>query len=115
MGISLKNIEFKLIRNKKEIKSEFGEALFTHYGLSGPTILRLSPFIKKGDILSLDLKPALTDEKLNMRIQRDLDEAGNKMIKNSLNHLLLSNMIAPILELSDIAVSYTHLTLPTTF
>ena len=102
MGISLKNIEFKLIRNKKEIKSEFGEALFTHYGLSGPTILRLSPFIKKGDILSLDLKPALTDEKLNMRIQRDLDEAGNKMIKNSLNHLLLSNMIAPILELSDI-------------
>ena len=102
MGISLKNIEFKLIRNKKEIKSEFGEALFTHYGLSGPTILRLSPFIKKGDILSLDLKPALTDEKLNIRIQRDLDEAGNKMIKNSLNHLLLSNMIAPILELSDI-------------
>ena len=102
MGISLKNIEFKLLRNKKEIKSEFGEALFTHYGLSGPTILRLSPFVKKGDVLSLDLKPALSDEKLRVRIQRDLDEAGNKMIKNSLNHLLLSNMIAPILELSDI-------------
>lgn len=102
MGISLKNIEFKLLRNKKEIKSEFGEALFTHYGLSGPTILRISPFVKKGDVLSLDLKPALSDEKLRVRIQRDLDEAGNKMIKNSLNHLLLSNMIAPILELSDI-------------
>ena len=102
MGISLKNIEFKLIRMKKVIKSEFGEALFTHYGLSGPTILRLSPFAKKGDVLSLDLKPALSDEKLQNRIQRDLDEAGTKMIKNSLNHLLLSNMIEPILELSNI-------------
>lgn len=102
MGISLKNIEFKLIRKKKVIKSEFGEALFTHYGLSGPTILRLSPFVKKGDVLSLDLKPALGDEKLQNRIQRDLDEASTKMIKNSLNHLLLSNMVEPILELSNI-------------
>lgn len=102
MGISLKNIEFKLIRKRKVIKSEFGEALFTHYGLSGPTILRLSTFVKKGDVLSLDLKPALSDEKLQNRIQRDLDEASTKMIKNSLNHLLLSNMVEPILELSNI-------------
>lgn len=102
MGIFLKNIGFKLIRKKKVIKSEFGEALFTHYGLSGPTILRLSHFVKKGDVLSLDLKPALSDEKLQNRIQRDLDEASTKMIKNSLNHLLLSNMIEPILELSNI-------------
>lgn len=102
MGISLRNVEISLVRNKKTIKKEFGEALFTHYGFSGPIILRLSAFVKDGDILSLDLKPALDHEKLIKRIQRELDEAGTKMIKNSLNHLLLSNMILPILECSKI-------------
>lgn len=102
MGISLRNVEINLIRKKKVIRKEFGEALFTHYGFSGPIILRLSAFAKEGDVLSLDLKPALDNNKLIKRIQRDLDDAGTKMIKNSLNHLLLSNMILPILSLSNI-------------
>lgn len=102
MGISLRNVEVKLIKKHKVYKQEFGEALFTHYGLSGPIILRLSPFVEKGDTLSLDLKPALEHKKLCDRIQRDFDASGSKLLKNSLNHLLLNNLIEPILCISGL-------------
>lgn len=102
MGISLKNVEVKLIKKNQVYKKEFGEALFTHYGLSGPIILRLSPFVEKGDNLSLDLKPALDHKKLCDRIQRDFDASGSKLLKNSLNHLLLKNLIEPILCISGL-------------
>jgi len=114
-GLSLKNISIKIEdeENKKIIYEDFGEMLFTHFGVSGPTILSSSAVIlryknikekmNQGKIfLKIDLKPALTIEKLDARIQRDFQKFKNKEIRNALFELLPQKMILPVLKLSNI-------------
>ncbi len=114
-GLSLKNVKIKIIDNQKqkEIYEDFGEMLFTHFGVSGPTILSASAhliryknideLLKNGQIkLVIDLKPALTFEKLDLRIQRDFGEVPNKELKNALDKLLPQKMIPQVIEMSKI-------------
>ncbi len=114
-GLSLKNVSIVLndITKNKVIYEDFGEMLFTHFGVSGPTILSSSAHLlrykdvddlmKNGNIvLDIDLKPALTTEKLDERILRDFSEEKNKEFKNSLDKLLPKKMIPVIIELSGI-------------
>lgn len=106
-GLSLKNIRIKITSKNKSIYEDFGEMLFTHFGVSGPVILSASsyviPYMKNKDIkLSVDLKPALTEEQLDARILRDFDEFQNKQYKNALDRLLPRKLIAVIIFLSGI-------------
>ncbi len=114
-GLSLKNvaITFRDIKNKKTIYEDFGEMLFTHFGVSGPIILsatahllrykNVESLMKEGSIaLNIDLKPALTLDKLDERILRDFNEEKNKAFKNSLDKLLPKKMIPIIIQLSEI-------------
>lgn len=114
-GLSLRNVKIEIIdENKnKKIYEDFGEMLFTHFGVSGPTILSASShllryknieeLLKSGKIiLKIDLKPALSEEKLNARILRDFETNKNKEIKNSLNELLPQKLIMPIINLLNI-------------
>lgn len=114
-GLSLKNVKIKFedIEKNKIIYEDFGEMLFTHFGVSGPTILSSSAHIiryknidellKKGKIiLKIDFKPALDKEKLDARVLRDFENEKNKLFRNSLDNLLPQKLIAPIIELSDI-------------
>ena len=114
-GLSLKNVEIKIIdtQKNKTIYEDFGEMLFTHFGVSGPTILSASSHLVRykniDDLLNtkkikliIDLKPALTEEKLSLRILRDFEEVKNKEFKNSLNKLLPQKLISTIIELSQI-------------
>ncbi len=114
-GLSLRNVAVEIIdetKNKK-IYEDFGEMLFTHFGVSGPTILSASShllryknieeLLKDGRILlKIDLKPALSEEKLNARILRDFETNKNKEIKNSLNELLPQKLIIPVINLLGI-------------
>lgn len=106
MGLSLKNIEIVINSGQKQVYQDFGELLFTHFGVSGPVILSASsyiiPFLKKKEPLqlSIDLKPALTSEQLDARILRDFEELKNKQFKNSLDHLLPNKLIDVIIRLS---------------
>ena len=114
-GLSLRNVAIKLMdRNKnKAIYEDFGEMIFTHFGVSGPTILSSSAhlvrakniqekFANKQITLVIDLKPALTEEKLNERILRDFQVYKNKMFKNSLEKLLPQKLIPIVIEKSRI-------------
>lgn len=104
-GLSLKNVEIILREKNKKIKSEFGEMVFTHYGVSGPIILSLSAYMKppySRYLLSLNLKPALSYEQLDLRIQRDFKKYSRKQFKNSLQDLLPKKMIPVIIKLSKI-------------
>ncbi|MFA9465747.1 MAG: NAD(P)/FAD-dependent oxidoreductase [Velocimicrobium sp.] len=106
-GLSLKNIEAKITADGREIYREFGEMLFTHFGVSGPLILSGSAYAstyvghKKLELI-LDLKPALTWEQLDARILREFDEFINKQYKNSLERLLPRKLISVIISLSKI-------------
>lgn len=105
-GLSLRNIELK-IKNKKNSKVVYsgqGEMLFTHFGISGPLVLSGSRFIKDGERfeISLDLKPALEEKQLDLRIQKDFKKNLNKDFKNSLDELLPKKLIPVIIELSGI-------------
>lgn len=104
MGLSLKNIAVSLKKNNKEIYSDFGEMLFTHFGLSGPVILSSSSHIRdKGEYkISIDLKPALDFKTLDNRILRDFEENKNKDFINSLDALLPKKLIPVIVKLSGI-------------
>ena len=101
-GLSLKNVGVKLIKNGKNIYEDFGEMLFTHFGVSGPTILSSSSHLVRKGIentkLVIDLKPALSDEKLDERIIRDFNEEKNKEFKNSLEKLLPKKLIPVIIS-----------------
>ncbi len=101
-GLSLKNVGVKLIKNGKNIYEDFGEMLFTHFGVSGPTILSSSAHLVRKGIentkLVIDLKPALSDEKLDERIIRDFNEEKNKEFKNSLEKLLPKKLIPVIIS-----------------
>ena len=104
-GLSLKNVEVTLFKKNKPIIKEFGEMIFTHYGVSGPIILSLSSYIKSPYTqysISINLKPALTIEKLDLRLQRDFDKNSRKQYKNSLNELLPTKLIPIIIKLSNI-------------
>ena len=114
-GLSLRNVKIFIEdnTNKKIIYEDFGEMLFTHFGISGPIILSSSShlvryknieqkFNNKNIICNIDLKPALEVEKLNERILRDFEKLKNKQFKNSLDSLLPKKMIAPIIEISGI-------------
>lgn len=107
MGLSLKNINAGAYINNKLIKEEFGEMMFTHFGISGPVILTLSSFIKdyidKSIIIKIDLKPALSFEKLDDRMLRDFTKYSKKEFKNSLNDLLPQSMIPHIIKMSGIS------------
>jgi predicted Rossmann fold flavoprotein len=106
-GLSLKNIAvvFK-DKNGKKIYNDFGEMIFTHFGVSGPVILsgssHLVDFDFKDIFLYIDFKPALSNEKLENRIIRDFDKYSKKQFKNSLNDLLPTKLIPIIIKLSDI-------------
>ncbi len=107
-GLSLRNIRAEIRKGKKVLYSEFGEMLFTHFGVSGPVLLSASSYvadqIKKEPLtLSIDLKPALGEEQLDARILRDFEEAKNKQFKNSLNQLLPAKFIPVIIERSGIS------------
>ena len=114
-GLSLKNVKIQLIDTSKKriIYEDFGEMLFTHFGVSGPIILSSSAHLvrykniddllkQRKIILKIDLKPALTAEKLNDRILRDFEEEKNKQFKNSLNKLLPQKMINTVIKMSEI-------------
>jgi len=102
-GLSLKNIEIKVIKNEKCVYDDFGEMLFTHFGVSGPVILSASAHIKgDGYKINLDLKPALTIEQLDKRIQRDFLQNTNKNFSNALDDLLPQKLIPIIIKLSEI-------------
>lgn len=108
-GLSLRNISVKLYQNEKVIFSDFGEMIFTHFGISGPVILSASSHIRdiqKGSFkLFVDLKPALNFHMLDKRIQRDFKEACNKDFINSLSMLLPKKIIPVIVSLSGISPS----------
>ena len=114
-GLSLINVSIKLIDTQKNkiISDDFGEMLFTHWGVSGPIILsgsahllrykNVEELLKEGKIeISINLKPALTEEKLENRILRDFEAQKNKEFKNSLNELLPKKLIEPIIRMSGI-------------
>ena len=112
-GVSLKNIGMKFMDGSKTVYQDFGEMLFTHFGVSGPTILsgsahllrvkNIDEKLKNGSItVNIDLKPALTEEKLEARIQRDFEKYTKKQFKNSLNDLLPGKLINYIVEKSGI-------------
>ena len=116
-GLTLKNVAIKIkdIKNKKIIYEDFGEMIFTHFGVSGPVILSSSAhllryksienLLKDGKIkLTIDLKPALTEEQLDLRLIRDFKKENNKQFRNSLNMLLPKKMIEPVVNLSGINV-----------
>ena len=114
-GLSLRNVKIKMVDTckNKTIYEDFGEMLFTHFGVSGPVILsgsahlvrykNIDELLKNKKIkLLIDLKPALTEEKLNDRILRDFEEFKNKNFKNSLDKLLPQKLIPVIIERSGI-------------
>jgi len=98
-GLSLRNVGVKLINEKgKVLYKDFGELLFTHFGISGPTVLSASAHMKGKCALSIDLKPALDEGKLNERILRDLDTYKNRSMENALTDLLPRSMIPVVLR-----------------
>lgn len=106
-GLSLKNISITVFDGQKELYNDFGEMLFTHFGVSGPVILSASSFVAgklkdKNLKLVIDLKPALSFEQLDERILRDFDEEKNKSFKNSLDKILPKKLIPIVVMLSGI-------------
>lgn len=99
-GLTLKNVELKVLKDKKILSREFGEMLFTHRGISGPIVLTTSSKINrlKDFEMYLDLKPALDPEKLDARILRDFHENQNKNIENVMKSLLPRDLISYVLE-----------------
>lgn len=106
-GLSLKNIRIAIKKEKKTVYDDFGEMLFTHFGVSGPVILSASAAIRpeeieKGLSLFIDLKPALDEDTLDKRVLKDFEEAKNKQFKNAVSHLFPAKLIPVMIELSGI-------------
>ena len=103
-GLALRNCAVKLVNGKgKVLYKDFGELLFTHFGVSGPTVLSASCHLKgEGCRLVIDLKPALEDNKLDERIQRDLEVYKNRSMENALTDLLPRSMIPVVLRRLEI-------------
>ena len=105
MGLSLRNVQATVYDGKKELYSDFGEMLFTHFGVSGPIILSLSKTVaallkanKTNIDLLIDLKPALTFEKLEARVQRDFEQYSRKQLLNGMKDLLPQRLIPVVLD-----------------
>lgn len=108
MGLSLKNVEVALTYKNKELYRDFGEMLFTHFGVSGPLILSASSrYVQKAygqkAALSIDLKPALSMEQLDKRLLREFEANKNKAFKNALGSLFPAKLIPVMITLSGIA------------
>lgn len=106
-GLSLRNIGVRILDGEKEVYSDFGELLFTHFGVSGPTVISASGMlterILKGNLkLLIDLKPALDEKQLDERILRDFNENKNKAFKNALDRLYPKKLIPVMIYLSGI-------------
>lgn len=106
-GLSLRNVEATIYDGKKEIYSDFGEMLFTHYGVSGPLMLSASSYITKKlqdreMKLVIDLKSALSEEQLNQRVLRDFEENKNKQFRNAITKLFPAKLIPVMVMLSGI-------------
>ena len=106
-GLSLRNVTATVFDGKKKVYEDFGEMLFTHYGVSGPLMLSASSYV--GELLDdkelqliIDLKPALTMEQLDQRVLRDFEENCNKQFKNAIGKLFPSKLVPIMLELSGI-------------
>lgn len=136
-GLSLRNVKAIAVADGKKVAEEFGEMLFTHFGVSGPIILSLSRSVTaclaagmRVEIV-IDLKPALTPEILDKRIQRDFEKFSRKQVKNSLHELLPAKLIDTVIDLAyldpekpihqitkeerlRLAYTITHLTLTVT-
>ena len=108
MGLSLRNVEIRVedVKNYKEVYKDFGEMLFTHFGVSGPMILSASSHMRNMErgryVIHIDFKPALTYEQLDKRLQRDLLECSNKNLYNTLSLMLPRKMIPVIVKLSGL-------------
>lgn len=107
-GLSLRNVRVRILKNQKVLYEDFGEMLFTHYGVSGPVLLSASSYVTKQLRqeplqLSIDLKPALSEEQLDTRILRDFEAFKNKQYKNALVHLLPAKLIPVIVGRSGIS------------
>ena len=107
MGLSLRNIEIRITDGKKKLYQEFGEMLFTHYGVTGPVILSASSVVGKKLkdtelTLHIDLKPALTEEQLDKRVLREFETNHNRQFKNAVDSLFPSKLRPVIVELSSI-------------
>lgn len=105
-GLSLKNVKLSLYCDGKVIYSDFGEMLFTHFGVSGPLVLSASAYVRNPDTknyhIEIDLKSALDEETLDQRLLRDFAKYSNREFKNSLNDLLAAKMIPVVIKLSGI-------------
>ncbi len=106
-GLSLRNVRVTLLRNGQAEEEAFGEMLFTHFGVSGPIVLTLSgravELLGQGRLeLSINLKPALSEEQLERRLQRDFDQYGKRSFRRILAGLLPQKMIEPFVQLADI-------------
>lgn len=104
MGLSLKNVSLGLFSGKKELYRDFGEMLFTHFGVSGPLALSASSYYRSGEEVRIliDLKPALTEEQLDKRLLRDFEENQNRQFKNALGGLFPVRLIPVMVTLSGI-------------
>ena len=107
MGLSLKNIEVTFYDGDKKVFTDFGEMLFTHFGISGPLALSLSSLINRCDLKSvelyLDLKPALDEGTLDKRLLRDFEKYKNKQLANAMTDLLPQKMIGAVLSASGVS------------
>lgn len=104
-GLTLKNVTLRAKRGNKEVFSELGELLFTHFGVSGPLVLSLSGVIAEepaGTRLLIDLKPALSREQLDTRILRDLQEGARQQVKTALHALLPARLLEIVFELAQV-------------
>jgi predicted Rossmann fold flavoprotein len=107
-GLSLRNVQATLFLDGDVIGQEFGDLLFTHFGLSGPVVLTLSKravdALLRGEVsLSINLKPALSARELDQRLQRELDSRGRRQMRSILAQLLPQRMIDVFLELLELA------------
>lgn len=106
MGLSLRNVQVTVFENNKKIWSDFGEMLFTHFGLSGPLILSASAHMRhfgsKGYHIEIDLKPALDEKMLDKRLLGDFDKHKNSDFINALGDLLPRKIIPEVIRISGI-------------
>ena len=108
MGLSLRNVQATVYDGKKELYSDFGEMLFTHFGVSGPLIISASAYVgkilqKKHELkLGIDLKPALSEEQLDARVLREFDANHNKQFKNAVTGLFPAKLLPVMIHLRDI-------------
>ena len=106
-GLTLKNVRLTVKSGQKTVYSEFGEMLFTHFGISGPIVLSASSVINRMQLqnllISLDLKPALDEQTLDKRLLREFENYKNKQIFNVLGELLPQKLIAYVLKISGVS------------